>query len=356
MKSVTLYSTLPTVGGNSTIVLGLAKMYCANNVQVTVVVRYQEAHGGVNTRIIEELNKLNCRVYCVGEKGENSLIVSMQALKFIRKNRSEHFISIGMGNVASILALLGKFKKTYFYYINHDPEASQVKNLGFGIKVFSGIIVISPASIEPVSKLTSTKQSILWLPQFSEVNLTNSIPDNTRTEYVTFGIVGNLLRSKGIIEALNIWKENNFSRRILFLGDGECKEQIVDAALTDSRIEYKGVFWASNRETILPTFFGSIDYLLVPSLGHGEGVPTVILESLCFGVPVVSTPGGGTIAFASDPLNSDFNSCVVLKPIEEFAAHISQLAKPDTNTKTLARAGYLKWFSDERLTKLWLKI
>ena len=92
MKSVTLYSTLPTVGGNSTIVFGLSKMYRANNVQVTVIVRHQEVHGGINTRIVDELHKLGCVVYCVGEKGENSFSVSMKALKFIWKNKRRNRI------------------------------------------------------------------------------------------------------------------------------------------------------------------------------------------------------------------------------------------------------------------------
>ena len=355
MKSVTLYSTLPTVGGNSTIVFGLSKMYRANNIQVTVIVRHQEVHGGINTRIVDELNKLGCTVYCLGDQGESSFRISIKALKFIWKNRSEHFISIGMGSVASILALLGKFKKTYFYYINHDPSALSVKKLGVGIRAFSGIIVISPASIEPVSKLIYSKQSIVWLPQFSEIQ-TKGISEKNNTEYLTFGIVGNLLKSKGIIEALSIWEKNDFPHHICFLGDGECREQIIAAATTDSRIEYKGAFWASNREAALPGFFNSIDYLLVPSLGHGEGIPTVILEALCFGVPVVSTPGGGTIAFASDPLSSDFNISVILKSLEEFSDHISHLNKPDVKVKESARAGYLKWFSDKRLTELWLKL
>ncbi|WP_018343035.1 glycosyltransferase [Cytophaga aurantiaca] len=355
MKSITLYSTLPTVGGNSTIVLGLAKMYRANNVHVTVIVRYQEAHGGINTRIVEELNKLNCLVYCVGEKGENSFSVSMKALKFILNNKSDIFISIGMGSVASILALLGKFKKTYFYYINHDPTASQVKRLGLGIRAFTGIIVISPASIEPVSKLVNAKQPVLWLPQFSEVKTIVSFSQNT-TEQITFGIVGNLLKSKGIIEALKLWKENNFSHHIYFLGDGECKNDIIQAASTDKRIEYKGAFGATNREVVLPDFFNSIDYLLVPSIGHGEGIPTVILESLSLGVPVISTSGGGTIAFGAAPLDSDFNKCVALKSIEEFGGYISQLNKPDVKIKELSRSSYLKWFSDERITKLWMDL
>ena len=355
MPSITIYTTLPNVGGNSSITISLCKFFIKKIYVVNVIVRGQSGNN-IDYKIVKNLREIGCNITIIDEHTSNIIVIFLNLLMAIWKLKSDVFISIGMGYMAPVISILGNFKKRCFYYINHDPNIKLLKRLGHTIRAFNTIIVISPASIEAVKKLKIKGQNIVWLPQFSELKIDFFETCNKNyTNELHFGFVGNLKEVKGILDLLKIWNLLKIPSRLSILGDGELKNTVIDICKNNSKIRYAGSFSAADRDDILPSFFSSIDYLLVPSKGHGEGIPTVILEALSCGVPVISTNGGGTIAFSQLPLKEDFSDTVLLVDESNFSKALVNISKPTHEIKTQAVKSYKKWFSDVAIEKKWIE-
>ncbi len=98
--------------------------------------------------------------------------------------------------------------------------------------------------------------------------------------------VGELSHRKNQIPLATAWRRlAGPSDRLVFVGDGPAREAVEE---TDERVLILG--W---REDI-PRLMAAADTLVVPSLG--EGFSLVILEALASGLPVFTTPVGGSEA------------------------------------------------------------
>lgn len=350
MNHVIIYTILPVVGGNTTITLGLAEHFRAEGSDVSVWVR--ESSHGCNERALSKLKGIGCGVHRL-PLGSCAYIWSVIRMICAGAGRGGVFISIGMGFAAPLLAGIGGFRKRYFYYINHDPGVSAIKRLGILCKIFDGLLVISPASIDCVSALRWRPKSILWMPQFSEMSAVGTFRKLSRSGGLRFGYIGSFLRSKGIGSLARSWPDKMPNATLHILGDGEDRPIIESVAASCSSVKYGGAFSAAERCTVLPAFFSDIDYLVVPSLGHGEGIPTVILEALSLGTPVIATDGGGTVAFKLPPLAQDFSGTVTLLASDDLIDRLAEISPPLPDDSERARSAYAKWFSDRVVGKLW---
>lgn len=355
-KTVILYTTLPEVGGSSTIALELVRFFRHYGFSVVIIVRAQD-DSKISEGIVKALEDLGCQVELLSDPQRSALRDGIKALRICRKRKAHLFISIGMGFGAPLLALLGGFRRRCFYYINHDPRVEPVRRLGPFLWVFDTIIVISPASIAPVESLLHDKKRVLWLPQFSEMSEV-PVPDlSEKTGPLRFGFIGNLKPEKGVGRLLKIWEQGMNEAELHILGDGMLRAEVEKIAREVKGIHYHGSFTTSDRAKVLPTFLDNLDYVLVPSIGHGEGLPTVILEGLSRGVPCISTPGGGTIAFTGSILREDFGQFVQLISEEKFANAIRNITRRPLPAERVACVNvYLKWFSTLVLERQWLKV
>lgn len=355
MSTVTIYTTLPPVGGNATITLGLAQFLIKKNFGVNIIVK-GIANKPINQSLINFLEKIGCKIIIINSLSSNTISLLYNTIKVARVLSGDFFISIGMGYMAPILALLGGSRSKYFYYINHDPKVTALRRLKYIISFFDLIIVISPTSLGLIKKNVNKTIRTIWLPQFSELEVNNSKLILEKSNKFKFGFIGNLIESKGILELLKIWPSlpNNYELKIL--GDGDLIQQVEKCAKEHININYSGSFAANERNTILAKFLRDIDYILVPSIGHGEGIPTVILEALSLGVPVISSNGGGTIAFEEPLLHEDFSQYVKLIKVSEFANVLLNLTKPSEESRSGIINAYKKWFSNSALEHKWLGI
>lgn len=354
-NTVTLYTVLPIVGGSATIVLGLVEHYLAEGVRVNVLVRRQPGFD-YNAELAERLRENGAHVVVIGSPRGKNHLAPLEALFAVWRMHRGILISIGMGKVPALLARWGGFRRSYFYYINHDPDVSAVRHLGRSVRDFDAVIAISPASMEPLSKLSPPPRKTIWIPQFSELNTLAAGPRKRDGSPPVFGFIGALKQSKGVNLLLEIWKQNAALGTLRIYGEGPERPVVEAAAAHDSRIRYGGHFAPDERERALPEFFASIDYLLVPSLGHGEGIPTVIIEALCCGCPVIASSGGGTRAFADEPLASAFKGIVDIIPETAWAEKLSELGHgpiPDEHLRQAATEQYRAWFADSVLEPKW---
>lgn len=114
---------------------------------------------------------------------------------------------------------------------------------------------------------------------------------------VNFLYLGQIEEHKGILFLINTFEElQNY--QLLIAGDGSRLEEIKRVVQDEPRIKILG---RVPHEKIAE-LFSETDFTIVPSLCY-ENSPTVIYESLFFGVPVVAARIGGVAELVKDRVN-----------------------------------------------------
>lgn len=358
MKRILIYTTLPDVGGNSTITLQLASQLIEMGWKVGVLTRSQEGYG-YSDSTARQLATLGCEVRRLDVDGKipSLRLVGMLSWLF-RFGWGARYLTIGMGMAGPIVGLCSNFRSRIFYLIQHDEQVDPLRRLRRWVRVFDQIAVISPESLKPASEWLghAYEGRIHWLAQFCEIAGSGGAVNTHDGNVRAFGFIGSLAASKGIEVLLNQWRSNPTLPRLIVIGDGPLRSQVESAAAeTGGRIVYRGKFSASDRDRVLSAAFQEIDTLLVPITKEGDGIPTVIMEALSFGVPVITTPLGGIRAFQTT-LKPEFDHIVDLSPLENFSNAVERRAQESVLTGDLRAAcrGYFqKFFSNEVLRRSW---
>jgi len=105
------------------------------------------------------------------------------------------------------------------------------------------------------------------------------------------GTVGRLVERKGGFDLLDAWPivvDRHPDAKLLFVGDGPQREALEQAA-RDHSVDASVVF-AGRREDV-PEILDLLDVFAFPS--HYEGLPGALLEAMCAGLPIVTTPVDG---------------------------------------------------------------
>lgn len=117
------------------------------------------------------------------------------------------------------------------------------------------------------------------------------LKEESAKDTIIFGNIGRLTYQKAqdvLIEAFSNLVKKNEKARLLIIGSGEdeakIKEQIEKAQLTD-KVSVEGY-----KKNIFE-HMRNLDVLVLTS--RSEGVPYVILEAMCMGIPIISTKVGG---------------------------------------------------------------
>lgn len=137
-------------------------------------------------------------------------------------------------------------------------------------------------------------------------------------------------KEKGVfhlLDALDFLPEEVFQRiRLIYVGIGgsleQLKKTVVDKGFQD-KVEIKG--FVSEEEKIKIYLEG--DIFMFPSF-HGEGFPTVILEAMAAGLPIITTDIGGTKRAVEDGINGFYLSSIPPSP-EDIAQKISMVLESD---------------------------
>jgi glycosyltransferase involved in cell wall biosynthesis len=358
MKRILIYTTLPDVGGNSTIALQLASQLIEMGWKVGVLTRSQAGYG-YSDSTARQLATLGCEVRRLDANGKiPPLRLVGMLLWLLRFGWGARYLTIGMGLAGPIVGLCSHFRSRTFYLIQHDDQVDPLRRLRKWVRVFDQIAVISPESLKPASEWLGPAYEgrIHWLAQFCEITGSESAMNTHEGKVRAFGFIGSLAASKGIEVLLDQWRSDQNLPRLIVIGDGPLRSQVESAvAETNGRIVYRGKFSASDRDRVLTEAFREIDTLLVPITKEGDGIPTVIMEALSFGVPVITTPLGGMRAFQT-ALKPESDHIVDLSPLETFSHAVERRAREPMLTGDLHAAcrGYFqKFFSNEVLRRSW---
>lgn len=358
-----IFTSLPDVGGHTTITLGLVRLLREQFAEIVVISKEMPGHGtcALSCKALEEMGATVVRIGQAESLGGLSLQATLRkAAPFGPWHRPAAFVTVGMRHLSPLLAFLLRPEKSLYYHITHEITASTVRMLNLYSSVFSGIAFISPASLADAKAQLSGKRPYHALIQPTELQSPHPIATR-RPGPVRFGFIGRLNEGKGSPVLLQFARQTGIEAELHVAGRGEYGpefEALSKEPPTGSlvKVQYHGSFAASERDGFLRRFFNGIDYLVVPSQDDREGIPTVILEAIQFGVPVVATESGGTKAFRSPELKPDspeivrvIGRCEVIPVLTELAGS----SPVPESVKCACHAYFRRHFSDAALGKQW---
>ncbi len=150
----------------------------------------------------------------------------------------------------------------------------------------------------------------------------------------SFFYLGQLEAHKGVLWLASIFSAHqNQNWRLVIAGSGALEEEVRELAKRDTRITYLG---SLSREEVIDQF-AKIDFTVVPSLCY-ENCPTVVIESLSNGVPVIAAQIGGTAEKITDGENGylfnpgDERSCLAALEKAASANNYSKLSEKARET------------------------
>ncbi len=359
-RRLLIYSTLPLIGGNSTITLNVARQFRQQGWKVSVLTRHQAIHG-LSEENIRLLQEMGCEVRKLTQNNGRLGWATLSALLWIyRQGRGQVFITLCKGMASPVVSMLGRFNRSIFYLITHEKKGEGLRTLARAKRFYTDFAVISPVTFEPLREEAGPDMPVCWLPQFSDFNVeTGKLTEVGQNRKPVFGFLGTLSTGKGIHLLLEMWPKLKGRADLRIAGGGPMQDEVESLARRHEGIFYEGAFNAAGRDEFLRKFFASIDYLIVPSINTMEGIPTVILEALSHGVPSLASDLGGTACFDLDWLKPRHPGVVRLFSLdrmqETVEASIDQ-GLPDKACREACIAYYREWFSNPAILKRWVDV
>ena len=135
---------------------------------------------------------------------------------------------------------------------------------------------------------------------------------NLPSKKIKFGYIGSLVPAKGLDYLLNSFyglESDKYSLIIAGEGDSAYTDHL-NQKINKLKINAKLVGFSDQSD-----FFRNIDVLIVPSIWN-DTFPTVIIESLSSGVPVIGSNRGGI----PEAITTNVNG-IIFDPDDEFALH-----------------------------------
>lgn len=148
--------------------------------------------------------------------------------------------------------------------------------------------------------------------------------------------VGRLAEKKGVTYLIEAMKE--VDALLVIVGDGSLKWKLQKQA---ESVDEKVRFLGAKTHDELKTIYASADVFVAPSItakdGDQEGVPTVIMEAMASGVPVIASKSGGIAQLIEDGKNG---LLCKEKSTEQLATKINMLLQEKDLVEKLVKEGY----------------
>jgi glycosyltransferase involved in cell wall biosynthesis len=357
MDRFVFFTSLPEVGGHTTITVGLLRLVRGWFGRVLVVVKEMPGHG-TSASALEALAGMGVETMVLN--GKAGLPRVLQWAGLVRWRRPAVFLAMGMRHLSPVLALLLGARQSFYYHITHDLGGRVGGMLRSYARFFTAIGFISPATERIWGaregrgvRTFSVTQPIDWEPG-EPVRIPDEGPPR-------FGFIGRLNEGKGCGILVRFVETCVVPCSLRVAGAGEYAARFKGLASGGQavRVRFDGAFPPEERGKYLADFFAEIDYLVVPSQDDLEGIPTVILEALSAGVPAVVTRAGGMEAFDFPEFGCGRSPCLRLVAKEDVEASLFRLAvepRPEAEVREACRSYFRTRFSEGAVRAVWEKL
>lgn len=357
MTRFVFFTSLPDVGGHTTITLALARLSREMFDDMLVIAKEMPGHG-TSADALAELQAAGIATLVIRGDGSAGAPRTLFDLARSPWRRPDAFLAMGMRHLSPTLCLALRARRSIYYHITHEISPKMDRMLGFYSQFFDRVAFISPTTERVWKKGRGRNAATFSITQPSEVQL--ELDDRRRRDDpIRFGFIGRLSEGKGCLVLLRFAESGTTPCSLRVAGDGELASafertrSLVEGPVS---VRFDGPFSPAARQDYLGEFFSDIDYLVVPSQDDREGIPTAILEALGAGVPVIATRTGGMRAFDDPEFGWPEMSCVTLVDKEELESALELLARrprPPRSLQTACREYYGERFSDRALLDAW---
>lgn len=134
--------------------------------------------------------------------------------------------------------------------------------------------------------------------------------------------------ARGFVEALRRSPALRERLRLVFVGDGTCRDEVVRVLEQGGALE---LAWLAGERADVPDLMRIMDCFVLPS--RGEGISNTILEAMSSGLPVVATRVGGNSELVEDGMTGR------LVPVRNAGALAEQILAYAVDPATARRHG-----------------
>ncbi len=357
------------IGGPAVNVIYITALLDKNNFDVCLVSGKESEFEGNMFYLCEQMNVKPLLVPQLQRELnlKNDLTALLKLIKIILKFKPDiihtHTAKAGaLGRLAGILCFKKNIIHTFHGHI-FDGYFSPLKT-----KIFHCIEIFLSRFTKRIISVSETQRKIfkelklgdftkiICVPlglQLDEFKNAVSLRLDMRNKFgfkentIVISIIARIVQIKNhslLIDAVNLLSEKFTDFKIVIVGDGDMRDEIVNK-IQSLKLEKYFLFAGFTKE--LAGYYGMSDIVVLTS--NNEGLPTVIIEAQAAGIPVISTNVGGVRDLIIE------NETGILAPAQNkeiLAEKIFTLCSDSGLRKKLGIAGQkhaLKNFSVQRL-------
>jgi len=368
-KRFIMFTSLPRVGGHSTLTYGLCRLLSSDYDEIEVWCKTMPEHGH-SVAVAKKIEELGCKVIMLTtEDGKMQWFALLRAVVSAWVRPPAVFFTLAMRNLSVALSAIIRSRNSIYYHITHDLNAGTIQRLKLCADFFNQVVFICPATYDEFPG-ASQNRHFTWVPQSSEIpvrNLDKLVPEREERlkepKPIRFGLIGRLTADKGSAVMVDFVKNATVPCELVVAGSGPFAEAFQELEKkTDGmvKVRFLGAYDPTERETFLRRYFADIDYLLVPSQDAWETLSMATLESLQHGVPAVLCRTGGLISFGHPQLGPAPEEVVRLVDPKQYDQTLVMLATRPRRSQVEAVSQcldyYERFFQDSVVKERWLAV